>query len=169
MRLNATAVWVLETELPSNEVETIQLMVKGKALPERVTRNILTNIIIVLCKLLDWVEDEAPSEPTDPLKSSDYTENAESIKTEPSTLDIKGDISDVKNESKESNDIGGSPVKLEYDSSMFCDGDAEAEVGEGGVEDCIVEIGVKVEAKVVVMMVEVVFSPPSPTEAEQSE
>ena len=69
MRLNATAVWVLETELPSNEVEAIQLMVKGKALPERVTRNILTNIIIVLCKLLDWVEDEAPSEPTDPLKS----------------------------------------------------------------------------------------------------
>ena len=139
MRLNATAVWVLETELPSSEVEAIQLMVKGKAVPERVTRNILTNIIIVLCKLLDWIEDEAPSEPTDPLKSSDCFENVDAIKTEPSIPDIKRVISDVKSESKETNatrhDVGGSPVKLEYDSSMFCDGESEAEVGVEGFEN----------------------------------
>ena len=58
MKLNAKAMDILMAELQQNQMWVIFLMGLGKAIPATVTRFDLTKIIAVLCKHLNWIEDE---------------------------------------------------------------------------------------------------------------
>ena len=58
MKLNAKAMDILMAELEQNQMWVIFLMGLGKAMPATVTKFDLTKIIAVLCKHLNWIENE---------------------------------------------------------------------------------------------------------------
>ena len=57
MKLKFEAMQLLMGELDPNEMWAIYLMGLGKQMTEKVTKSNLTNIIKVLCKNLNWIEE----------------------------------------------------------------------------------------------------------------
>ena len=58
MKLKVTAIEILVTELLPAEMMAIYLMASGSAMPGKVSKEDLTKVIRILCKKLDWIEDE---------------------------------------------------------------------------------------------------------------
>ena len=58
MKLKVTALEILVTELLPAEMMAIYLMASGSAMPGKVSKEDLTKVIRILCKKLDWIEDE---------------------------------------------------------------------------------------------------------------
>ena len=58
IKLKLTALATLTVELTQSEVMAIDLMASGKDMTNQVTKTDLVRIIFVLCKNLDWIEEE---------------------------------------------------------------------------------------------------------------
>ena len=58
IRLNFKAMQVLYAELPPHELEAMHLMVLGKEMPDKITKQDLTVLIAFLCHKLDWIEED---------------------------------------------------------------------------------------------------------------
>ena len=61
IRLNFKAMQVLFDELPPHELEAMHLMVLGKEMPDKITKQDLTVLIAFLCRKLDWIEEDETS------------------------------------------------------------------------------------------------------------
>ena len=58
MKLTFEAVGILTSVLAPTQMQVIFLMGMGMILPDEVTKQDLVNVISVLCKKLDWIEEE---------------------------------------------------------------------------------------------------------------
>ena len=58
MKLTFEAVGILTSVLAPNQMRVIFLMGMGMTLPDDVTKQDLVKVISVLCKKLDWIEEE---------------------------------------------------------------------------------------------------------------
>ena len=58
IKLKCTALAALTVESTQSEVMAIDLMASGKDMTNQVTKTDLVRIIFVLCKNLDWIEEE---------------------------------------------------------------------------------------------------------------
>ena len=61
MILNFEGMQALMQHLEYSEMRVIYMMALGQEMPTTVTKNHLTKIISVLCKIMNWVEDEGYS------------------------------------------------------------------------------------------------------------
>ena len=68
MKLNIQGMQILMGELQQNEIWAIHLMSHGKEMTDNVTKVDLSRIISVLCKILNWIEDDDDSK--DDLKTT---------------------------------------------------------------------------------------------------
>ena len=78
MKLTFGAMQILVKELQENEIWAIYLLGLGQDMPEKVTKSNLINIIKVLCKNLNWIDQEnldhtPPNCPSDPNVSTNST------------------------------------------------------------------------------------------------
>ena len=80
MKLTFGAMQILVKELQENEIWAIYLLGLGQDMPEKVTKSNLINIIKVLCKNLNWIDQEnldhtppnCPSDPNVTTKPQDF-------------------------------------------------------------------------------------------------
>ena len=70
MKLNFEGMQILMEELQQQERWAIYLMGQGKEMTDVVTKSNLTRIICVLCKKLNWIEEDMESE-NNPNKEDD--------------------------------------------------------------------------------------------------
>ena len=62
IKLTFQAIGILTSVLPPNAMGVIYLMGMGMTMPDDVTKQDLINVISVLCKKLDWIEEEKRNE-----------------------------------------------------------------------------------------------------------
>ena len=74
MKLNFQGMQILMEELQPQERWAIYLMGQGKEMTDVVTKSNLTRIICVLCKKLNWIEEDAESE-NDPNEEDDKSDD----------------------------------------------------------------------------------------------
>ena len=94
MKLNSQGMQILMEELHQNEVWAIYLMGQGKEMTDAISKTDLTRIICVLCKKLNWTEEQ-----------KDCADN-------PETRQNKEDQLSIENGPSEEQDL----VKSEVDS-----------------------------------------------------
>ena len=74
MKLNFQGMQILMEELQQQERWAIYLMCQGKEMTDEVTKSNLTRIICVLCKKLNWIEEDMES---DYIPNKDNNTNVE--------------------------------------------------------------------------------------------
>ena len=76
MKLNFQGMQILMEELQPQERWAIYLMCQGKEMTDVVTKSNLTRIINVLCKKLNWIEEDMESDCNPNKENNKNVENA---------------------------------------------------------------------------------------------
>ena len=62
LKLNASALQILRSELQPFEWAAIRLMGLGREMPGKITKDLMANIIWFLCKMLNWLDEADETE-----------------------------------------------------------------------------------------------------------